>query len=419
MMDNVLFKGGVSKVFADSRYMKRTDAVYGVRWNSSADSMQAGIVIGGVFCPCDYTTFPIQEQMVRGLLTTSGEFTLLNAADSNYLSDGETLATLDGSAGQVMVRIPKFYALCLKDGNYRYVFISQSPFRFNGYDAWIPPAFRTDDYRYIGAFNGVAETDSVSADLISAVKDTDGYSTNLYPNPFSNRTRAQFRNQQQDGFFQFSFGLYEIVWMLFLTEYKTWKSQSVLPGYTDASAWSYEYTRPSGRTLSLGNFSGSVLVDLTGVDADLSGIVALGKYIANTYRGIENPFGSVHQFIDGINIDNTGGNCHVYVCHDPANFSDDTIANYIDTGHAPSFGDLSNYIKDMAFLGMNCTFYPQELGGSSSTYIPDYNDNSAGGWRVLRAGGYLSSGAYAGLGFLSAASASSSSVSSISARSAA
>lgn len=417
--DMLMCAPGISKSAADKRYLSK-NAVYGVRWDYANDLMQSGILIADYFFEHDYEIYPIQEQMVRGLLTSSGDFTLLNANDSTYLEDGDTLATLDGSAGQVMVRIPKFYALCLKVGDYRYVLISQGPFEFQGQAAYVPPAFGADAYRYIGAFQGVALTDSVSADLVSAVIDTSGYSMSS-PNPFTSRTRAQFRAQMQDGFFQYSWGLYEILWMLFLTEYKTWDSQTSLPGYTGASSYAYSYSRPAGRTLSLGNASGSILADLTGDDADLSGIVDATEYVANSYRGIENPFGNVWQYIDGINIDNTDGDCNIYVCHDPDNFADDTTENYIDTGIAPGFGDVDDWIRDMAFAGQDCTFYPVEIGNgaSSSVAICDYLSNSAGGWRVLLAGGHMTTGAIAGLGGLTALRASSGSAAYFSARSAA
>ena len=419
-MTGIIVPGnGIARSAADKRYVMRDDSVYGIRWNYSTDVITPGILIGGQFVPADYQTFPLQEQMARCLRTSTGVVTMLHPNNSNYLSDGTTLATLDGTAGQVMTQVPVHYALDLKDANYRYSFVSPSRFGFKGYAAYIPPIFGSDRYRYIGSFNGVAATDSVTATLKSIVKNTSGYTVNLYPNPFTNRTRAQFRAQREAGFFPYCWGLYEVLFRFFITEYKTWNSQLALPGYTDATALSYSYTRKAGRTLSLGNNSGSVLVDLTGVDADLSGTVAAGKAIANTYRGVENPFGHVQQFIDGINIDNRTGTCRVYVCHAPDNFADDTIVNYIDTGHAPGFGDADNYIKDMAFLGRDCTFYPNELGGSSTTYIPDYNYNTAGSWRVMLAGGNLTNTTFAGLGFLRADYASSTYISNISARSAA
>jgi len=422
-MDNriMMFGGrGLSKRTGDARYVKKSDIIYGIRWDSENDLMESGVAVGDNFISSDYKTFPVQEQMARGLLTSAGNFTLLDPDDSSQLASGGS-ATLDGSSGQVMVRIPKFHACVFTENNYKYLLISTAEFTFRGHDSFVPPAFGDDDYRYIGAFLGVAATDALDAYLISAVKDVSAYTTNPNPNPFSNRTRPQFRAQQEAGFFQYSWGLYEIVWMLFLTEFKAWNSQDVLPGYTEASAYDYGYSRPAGRTLSLGNASGSILVDLTGEDSDLDGIVAADGYVANSYRGIENIFGNLWQFLDGLNIDNTTGDCNVYISNDPVNFADDTATNYTDTGHAPGFGDSDNYIKDMAWLGENLTFYPAVIGGgaSSSTYITDYHYNSAGGWRVLRAGGYLSNGASAGLGYLTANRASSIAHSNISARSAA
>lgn len=398
-MTGIIIPGnGISKATADKRYTLRDDAVYGVRWDYSTDTMQSGIVIGGVFCPMSYTTFPIQEEMVRGLLTSAGNFTPLYPTNSNYLSDGVTLATLDGSAGQVMVRIPKFYTLCLKQANYRYVLISKGLFRFKGYDAWIPPIFGSNNYRYIGAFHGVAATDSTTATLKSIVKNTSGYTVNVYSNPFASKTRAQFRAQMESGFFLYSWGLYEVLFTLFLTEYKTWYSQSILPGHTSTATFNYAYTRKAGRTLSLGNASGSILVDLAGVDADLTSILTSDKYIANSYRGVENFFGSLYQFVDGINVDNTTGTHRVYVCHTPTQFADNTTTNYIDTGHAPGYGAIFNYIKDTAFLGKDCTYYPSELGGTSATYITDYLYSSTGDWYTPVVGGVMNIGGLAGLG---------------------
>lgn len=394
------------------------DLVYGIRWDSVNDIMIKGYVIGGVFVETDYTVYPIQETMQRGLY--DGEsFRPLDPDDSTKFPDGTT-ATIDGSDGQVMVQIPRFNVLHTIDGNYKYCLMSWSPFNFNSQASYVPPIFGDDQYRYVGAFNGVSATDAVDSEVISAVKDTSGYITNAYPNPFANRTRAQFRAQQQTGFFQYCWGLYEIIFSLYLTEYANWNTQEEIPGYTGASAWDHAYTRPAGRTTGLGNASGSILSDLAGVDSDLSGIVAADEYVANSYRGIENFFGSVWEFIDGINIDNTSGDCHVYVCHNPDNFADDTVTNYIDTGHAPGFGDLDGYIQNMAWIGQHCAFYPSDItGASSSTFICDYHYNSAGGWRVLLCGGSLSYGARAGFGGLTAHYASSSAGSLISVRSAA
>ena len=382
--------------------------VYGVRYDKVLDEMTPGILVSGAFVATDYSNFPIQELCGRGLLTTAGVWTKLNKYDSTKLEDGNT-ATIDGSAGQVMVQIPRFYQVIKEITDYQYFLISLQSFTFDGTAAWIPPAFGDDAFRYIGAFNGVALTESVSASVVSAVIDTSAYATNTTPNPFTTRTRAQFRAQQQTGFFQYSWGLYELVRMLFVTKYKTWDSQTVLPGFTEGGTFDYAKTTAAGATVGLGDFDGSIYDDTN------------SWYSANSFLGIENFYGNVYDFLDGINIDNTAGLGNVYVCNTPANFADDTSSNYVDTGLAPAFGDVDDYQKYIYATGKDCPFYPDTLGAGadSASYQTDYNYNAAGGWRVLFCGGDLSNGTQAGLAFLYADYASSSSHSYISVRSAA
>lgn len=365
--------------------------VYGVRWDSVDDVMQPGVIVNGSFLATDYQNFPIQEECGRGLLTGTGEWTKLNSRDTTKLPDGSA-ATIDGSAGQVMTQIPRFYQVIKRDGDYVYFLISKQPFSFGGTPAWVPLGFGSKAFRYCGAFQGVALTDSADADVGSCVLDTSGYSTNANPNPFSNRTRAQFRTQcaaTGDAFHQYDWGLHDIIGILFLTKYKTWNSQEVLPGYSEESSWDYAKTYPAGLTTSLGDNDGSIW------DADRD------MYVANSFLGIENFYGHVWVWVDGINVDNRtdpAGECRVWVAFDPASFADDTTTDYIDSGHAPDFGDDDDYIKDILGQGKYCPFYPAVIGdgADSATYITDHHWNNAGGWRVPRVGGHLSLGARVG-----------------------
>jgi hypothetical protein len=127
-----------------------------------------------------------------------------------------------------------------------------------------------------------------------------------------------------------------------------------------------------------------------------------------SYRGIENVFGNVWKFVDGINIDNRDGDCHVFVSYTVSTFTDDTSGgDYIDTNHAPAFGDSDGYVVDIKGSGQYCPFYPSNIsGGSSSTYLCDYHYNTSGSWRVLRVGGSLNSGGLAGFFYLLASASS-------------
>jgi hypothetical protein len=128
-----------------------------------------------------------------------------------------------------------------------------------------------------------------------------------------------------------------------------------------------------------------------------------GDIVANSYRGIEDPFGGIYEFVDGMNIDNTTGDCHVYTCTDPAKFADDvdeTADGYVDTGHAPGFGEDDGYISDILGEGRHCPYYPAAIAGSSASFLYDYHYNAGGAWRVARVGGCLAARAYAGLASL-------------------
>ena len=102
------------------------------------------------------------------------------------------------------------------------------------------------------------------------------------------------------------------------------------------------------------------------------------------YRWIENPWGNVREWVDGINFQNRTA----YICTDPTKYADDTTANYTSTG--VTLSSTTGWIKG---LGLSTDFpwayLPNEPGGSSTTYIPDYM-YSGGGWRVLNVGGSYS-----------------------------
>ena len=127
------------------------------------------------------------------------------------------------------------------------------------------------------------------------------------------------------------------------------------------------------------------------------------------YRHIENPYGNVFEFIDGINFsDGT-----VYVCLNPASYADDTAANYTNIG---SKIQSDGYITAIGVSSaMPWAFYPTAVGGSETTYIPDYAYYPSG-WRVLLVGGYWDNGGYAGLFYFNANNASSNSNSNVGAR---
>ncbi|MBF0232296.1 MAG: hypothetical protein HQK65_04560 [Desulfamplus sp.] len=367
-----------------------TPYAYGLKYDKTTDTITSGILqSNGIFIRNSFTEIPIQEQMGRGLLTNTEEWTKLLSTNTTKLSSSGATATLDGTAGQVMVRIPSFHQIVVNfDDGIQYFLVSTEPFTlkhstYTPVSSWIPWGFRDELFRYIGAYQSTALTDSTTAQAMSIVRD--GAGTNY--NPFTNRTRAQFRTQTRDGcFHQWDYGLYEIVRMLFYTEFKTFDSQTALRGNTDRGSWDYSYTTKSGSTNAYGDDS----------HASPDGLSA------NSFRGIENIFGNVWQLVDGVNINGTDSG-RVYVCNTPSNFADDTATNYTDSGFAPNFDDVDNYQKYIYATGKYCPFWCSELGGDSSSYITDYMWNQeTAGWRVVLVGGALHDGDRAGVGLLDA-----------------
>ena len=112
------------------------------------------------------------------------------------------------------------------------------------------------------------------------------------------------------------------------------------------------------------------------------------------YRGIEDPYGNVWEWVDNLNIRNNRG------YSDPLGridlYSDtDFGTNYV--AHKANFPATNNYVKRVMLdetIGVSCL--PEDVsGGSSSTYFADYYYQAAGD-RAACVGGGWDSGAIVG-----------------------
>ena len=118
-----------------------------------------------------------------------------------------------------------------------------------------------------------------------------------------------------------------------------------------------------------------------------------------TYRGIENLYGHIWKFTDGINIYSQ----MPFVSNDQTTFGDDKkFAGYFRIGITLPASD--GYQSTLA--NNKYGFLPSAATGGAATYITDYYYQSTG-WRVVESGGGLNYGARAGVAYLYAADASS------------
>ena len=223
-----------------------------------------------------------------------------------------------------------------------------------------------------------------------------GYYSKTGSQPLANMTRATARtNSKNKGskWGQYDFASWCAVWLLYLVEFADWNSQA---------------------TIGVGICNGSSMSNTGGTDGMSyhTGTAASSRTATGAvqYRNIENPYGNIWEWIDGVNFsDGT-----VYVCTTPASYADDTTAGYTNAGAKVQ---SNGFIKAIGLSSAApWAFFPTEVGGSETIYIPDYA-YCYSGWRVLMVGGnYGNSTGYVGLFYFNAYGASSGSNSYVGAR---
>jgi len=338
--------------------------------------------------------------------TTDDTYAMITAVDSDaalsidadIMDSAEAFeictAVLNGTGGQVMVQIPKFYYKYGYSGTTHTWEISQLP--QSGFS--VHPAFIKNgevvDYRYIGAYEGIAWDNSESSyiDGVSFAGDTgaDKLSSVSGFAPWTDETRAEFRSygaNRGTGWRQQDYDLSSAIQLLYLIEYADWYSQSMIgAGRTALSGGSWvkdSYIGVTGKSNVDGNGTNSVSLGTTNGH--------LTDYM--TYRGIENFFGNVWKWVDGININDNVP----YVSNTDTDFADDTVTDYTDLGI--TLPNTNGYQKTLEQQSRG--FLPASVGGTgvgSSTYITDYYLQSID-WRVVLLGGHAHYGASAGVAY--------------------
>lgn len=395
---------------------KEEEVAYGVEWNVTVSST-AMTRIGNMSL---HRSLPIHKKMKGCLLDDDGNVV-------EYLPENDwTGATLDGSKGQVMVEIPMHYRKFETIGDIRRCWVSEYP--VSGYHK-VPKM-------YISAYEATVQR---STTKLCSVVNTDAdyrggnnnsawdgtYRTLLgRPATMISRTKireyARNRNTSTYNWNCLDYNAYKAVFWLYFTEYANRNSQLPINGERDASGcvqgglgegitnmiqWasynsSYPFI-PCGSTNSIGNGSGEVACDVENAE----GSVLVTVY-ANRYRGIENPFGHIWKWVDGINIEinptvaNGGdGTSGVYISDDPSRYSDTRYDGYTKRGNMTR---SNGFVKDIIF-GDSGDIVASLVGSSSTTYWADYfnttTPTSTKTYAVL-IGGDAAYGASSGLAYI-------------------
>lgn len=344
---------------------------YGLQWNNTSDTYtRLGAAVGWT-TGADFTNNEtVQSLMRRCVLNANGTVNYyLSATDSTKREDGVTAADLTGASGNVMVEIPKFWVKYDNTTSAKQMWISTGPSA--GYV--VHPAFVKNgvevDYRYYRAYKGsVNGTKLISRSGVAAA---------------GNETIVAFRTKAKangTGWGLVDWHLLFAVQTLCFIEIGTFNSQAVLGNGNDTGS---DYGMTTGGSNSIGNASSPSTNDDTWM----------------SYRGIENFYADIFEWIDGINFSES----LVYTSNTQSTFASDVFSGaYTSTGVTlPSSG----YIKDMSFSIKG--FIPtNSTGGSDSTYVTDYVYSAAGA-RVAAFGGTAGNGLRCGAAYLGAGLASS------------
>lgn len=276
--------------------------------------------------------------------------------------------------GNVFIRIPKFYSKITKNSNGTYKH-QISGFRYDGFSTlFVDGKGNEIDYVLVGKY----EASGSSAKAYSKSGQTCLVNITL-PNL---RTACMANGE---GYQQYDFLIDAIIKELFMVEFATTNCQAVMQG------WTYEENSAAlitGHTDYVKTASGSWNTSHTDGETTCN---TDGQH-ACKYRGIENPWGNVWTWCDGITFSSE----KVYICLDPTKYkSADASAPYFYVGDRPTSGGCLKeitYFDKFPLLGYinSCS------GGSDSTYYCDYSYASTSG-TVLDVGGYWSSGSSAGL----------------------
>lgn len=396
---------------------------YGVEWDTTVAD-PACTRIGN---PLYHKQLPIQSQY-KGCLVKNGIVNYyLDPNDWSMKADG-TPSVLDGTDGDVMVHIPKFYGKSGSNGNKRWVRISTTKIDSSWVE--IPEMF-------VSAYKITTYTDSGTPKVASVVNtsvnyrggsnrsandqylDTDKFRTDL-GKPRTNVPRATMRtNANNSGQELLCYEYYKwVFYWSYVIEYANFNSQKEFnseftsdgchqgglgPGITN---WNYDnWTRynsanpitPCGYTNEFGNFSGVKQILIPQTQINDSTTVREKTLYANRWRGFENPFGDIWINLDGIVLkrDSANQESKVYTTSDSSKFGDDTSVMNVAGVEVATDGYTKEF--DLRETG---EIIPQLVGGSESTYKCDYHWCNV--WptekRTLLVGSGASYGGRAGLG---------------------
>ena len=298
-----------------------------------------------------------------GTRTDDAEDLTYTVNASTITSDFDTadiyrnITEVTDSYGNIFVKIPKFYIKKTKSaGN---VWTYQISKGMHDASYYLPECFKnqgtseTLDYVLIGKYNA-----SLNATKLESKSGK---------TPLVSQTISTFRTYATNN--GASYQLLDIhtidmLQVLFYVEFATLNSQAIMAGFTAGSS-----ALTTGTTNSVITTSGSPTSNSSGA-------------YAMKYRGIENLYGNIWEYIDGINIQNY----QAYIAKNPTNYASDVFTGeYVSVGYVNS--NTTNYFLEMGYDSNHpYANFPINAGSYENSIYKDRYATASGN-RVAEIGG--------------------------------
>lgn len=334
---------------------------------------------------------------------------------------GESSYIEDGTNGQVMVYQPKFYykveplklepivdgeGYHIRKANY---YISETP--RDGFK--LHPAFKDEngnelEYYLIGAYEAslydVSESIYILDDAQVADFSIDKICSIANTKPISGLTQNLTRSNCEKlainrgtRWHNMTIQIASAEQLLFMIEYGKMNAQEAIgKGVINKASGEGNESINTGSTSNLGNASGAA----SGTDG----------FVSIAYRGVENLWGNIWSWINGVNIwgDGTKKGGIPYITN-KLPFVENTKTDYNSAGFTTS--GTNGYISAMGYGNpdYDWVFFASETIGNSTLPVGDYQyyTTNLNGYRVAQLGGSWSAGISAGLFYWSSRNSSS------------
>ena len=328
-----IIMGVKRQISSSATAWERTDGSVGMVANATHD---------GTAVQNNFDTAPIYADIITVDISANGNI------NRKY---GDADFSFTNPVGYIVTYFPEFWYKRWQADGWEYIQISNIE----------QQGFEYSEPFYIGRYDASGSSSAVTCKSGQA--------------PFTSVSITSLRTYSRNigsGWGQIDIWRWSMLQILYLVEYADYNSQNTL-GYGVCSGSKVN----SGQCDSLGMKSGTTNND---------------KKHAVIYRGVENIFGNIYQWLDGINI---GTGPKSWVCKNRSQYaSDKTASPYVQVGYTEA--SSNGYIKTMGYDANNPAIQrATAVGGSDNTYCPDYFYSTAG-YSVF-VGGYCSSDLYCGL----------------------